>query len=108
MSDLVRDVGRIIEERYLEPLSSDSIARMVGRRAEYVAARFRQETGLTIHQHLTHVRMREARRLLDEGHKVYSAAALVGYKSRKSFYQQFRRAYGMTPGAYARLSAPGS
>lgn len=105
MSLLVEQIHRIIEEHYADPLTAESIAGRVRRRAEHVAARFHEETGATIHERLTQARMRAAARLLADGHKVYSVAALVGYKSRKSFYLQFERAYGTTPGAYA-ASAP--
>lgn len=102
MSLLVQQIGRIIEEHFADLLTARSIAARVRRRAGYVAARFREETGVTIHHRLTQVRLRAATRLLVDGHKVYSVAALVGYRSRKAFYRQFEAAYGMTPGAYRR------
>lgn len=101
MSSLVQQIQQIIEAQYQQPLSGESVAKLVGRRTQYVCARFAEETGLTIHQSLTEVRMREAARLLMDGHKAYSVASLVGYKSRKDFYCHFRRSYRVTPGAYA-------
>jgi AraC-like DNA-binding protein len=45
--------------------------------------------------------MRQAGKLLKEGHKACSVASQVGYKGRKNFYVEFRRYYGATPASYA-------
>jgi two-component system response regulator YesN len=100
-SRLVQEMERVIHERYADPLTIGLLSRLVNRRGEYVAAQFRRETGCTVHGYLTSVRMRQAGKLLKEGHKAYSVASQVGYKSRKNFYVEFRRYYGATPASYA-------
>lgn len=90
----------MIHERYADPLTIGLLSKLVNRRGEYVAAQFRRETGCTIHGYLTGVRMRQAGKLLQAGHKAYSVASQVGYRSRKNFYVEFRRYYGVAPGAY--------
>jgi AraC-like DNA-binding protein len=60
---------------------------------------FRREVGVPMHQKLTDVRLQHAVDLIRDGVKVEAAALLVGYRSKKNFYQQFKRRFGTTPSA---------
>jgi AraC-like DNA-binding protein len=95
----------VIEERYAEPLTLDVVARHVCRARGHVASAFRRETGTTIHRYLTRVRIRHAVELLRLGEKVEAVMLMVGYRSKKAFYAQFRAHTGLTPGAYRLSSA---
>ena len=65
-----------------------------------VARMFRRRTGDTLHGYLTAVRVARAREHILHGHKIEAVMLLVGYRSKKNFYRQFRAATGVTPGAY--------
>jgi AraC-like DNA-binding protein len=94
-SERVKDV---INDRYAEHLTLSVLAKTVGRQRSYLADTFRRETGRTIHEYLTAVRLDKARELINAGHKVEAAMLLVGYRSKKAFYRQFRDRLGITPG----------
>jgi AraC-like DNA-binding protein len=95
----------VIEARYAEPLTIEHVAHHVSRARGHVASAFRRETGTTIHQYLTRVRMRHAAELLKLGEKVEAVMLMVGYRSKKSFYARFRAYTGQTPGAYRVVSS---
>ena len=46
------------------------------------------------------MRIERAAALLRDGDKVEAVMLLVGYRSKKSFYQHFQALMGVTPGAY--------
>ena len=63
---------------------------------------FRDRLGMSVGSYMTSVRMREARRLLDEGSlSVKEIAARTGFASQSYFGKAFRTFYGKSPGAYA-------
>jgi AraC-like DNA-binding protein len=46
------------------------------------------------------VRLDRASALIRDGVKIEAVALLVGYRSKKNFYRQFKRRFAMTPSAY--------
>lgn len=81
-------------------LTLKEISRDISRRPEYLGWLFHCETGQAFHARLTTLRLRRASRLIRRGEKIEAVALLVGYRSKRSFYEQFRRLYHMTPGQY--------
>lgn len=96
----VREILRRIRHGREEPLTLKQIAADLDRQAEYLGWLFRHETGRTFHQQLTIMRLRSAARLIRGGEKIDAVVLLTGYRSKKNFYEQFRRLFGMTPGEY--------
>jgi AraC-like DNA-binding protein len=96
-SALVQRVKNVIEERYADRLTLADIATLVGRSKRHLASRFRQELAMTVHEYLTHVRVRRAAELIREGKKIEAVSLLVGYRSKKNFYRHFKALTGMTP-----------
>lgn len=65
--------------------------------------RFKQATGTTVQQWVTHQRIALAQRLLEEpGHSIESVAALSGFGSSISMRQHFAKALNVSPSAYRR------
>jgi AraC-like DNA-binding protein len=94
-------VRRLLETRYVEPWTVDRLARQVGCDHRALARTFRSEYGTSIHSFLTERRVSAAMALLtDERAKVEAVSALVGYRSKKNFYAEFRRATGVTPAQF--------
>ena len=56
--------------------------------------------GVPMRQWLTSVRLDHASALIREGVKVEAVSLLVGYRSKKNFYRQFKRRFGTTPFAH--------
>ena len=86
-----------IEQSYSEPITLHSLAIELHRQGAYLGAMFRREVGVPMRQWLTGVRLDHASELIREGVKVEAVSLLVGYRSKKNFYRQFKRRFGMTP-----------
>jgi AraC-like DNA-binding protein len=93
----VQRVRLQIRERFGEPLTLSVLASVAGRQKQHLATCFRREVGVTVHQYLTHVRMRKAWELIRRGEKIEAVTLLVGYRSKKNFYRHFRVLVGARP-----------
>ena len=79
----------------------DSVAENVGLSPAGLRARFKAETGFTLHEYLLHRRVEEARRRLAETEDdITTLAHELGFSSSQYFATVFRRETGTTPGAY--------
>ncbi|AFH61456.1 helix-turn-helix domain-containing protein [Paenibacillus caseinilyticus] len=66
-----------------------------------VSSMFKEETGSTIYDYLTHLRIGRACRLLEETPmKIAEIAQRVGYQNENSFIRAFRKVKTVTPGRY--------
>jgi AraC-like DNA-binding protein len=84
-------------------ITVDEVARHVGMSASHFAHRFREIVNTTPMQYLKHVRMDRARTLLlADGLRPSEIASRVGYASLSHFTRDFKRQFGVAPGAYAR------
>lgn len=93
----VRRILDRIEESYSEPITLRSLAAELHRQSAYLGGMFRRTVGMSVHQWLTAVRLDRASALIREGVKVEAVSLLVGYRSKKNFYRQFKRRFGTTP-----------
>jgi AraC-like DNA-binding protein len=57
-----------------------------------------------VHQWVTQVRLEHAAVLIREGVKIEAISLIVGYRSKRNFYRQFRRKYATTPLEYGRMA----
>ena len=96
----VETATKFIETNFTDSITTASVARLVGRERTYFATAFRRETGETIHRFIVSVRLRHAMSRLAEGEKVEAAMRAAGYRSKRSFYRDFRTRVGATPGVY--------
>jgi two-component system response regulator YesN len=92
----------LIEQSYADRITLARLASVLNRQSAYLGHLFRRETGMTVREWLTRVRLERAATLIREGMKIESVALTVGYRSKKNFYRQFRRKYCTTPSAYAK------
>lgn len=65
---------------------------------------FRATTGLTAHQYVLQLRLREACNLLTRGLPASEVAQTVGLADQSHLIRHFRAAYGVTPGSFAKLT----
>ena len=96
----VRRMLDVIERSYAEPITLDLLALSLDRQASYLGAVFRREQGVSMRQWLTRVRLDHAAELIRDGVKIEAVALLVGYRSKKNFYRQFKRRFATTPLVY--------
>ena len=103
---LVQRMLDAISRQYSEAMTLRTVSAHVGRQPAYLGRLFRQEVGVTFREYLTKVRLEHATGLIRDGVKIEAIALCVGYRSKKNFYQQFRRRYGTTPLPYRYQAAP--
>ncbi|TCZ72252.1 helix-turn-helix domain-containing protein [Flaviaesturariibacter aridisoli] len=92
-----------IDAHYAEALNLSLIADEAHFSRFHFIRLFKSIYRLTPHQYLVHVRMKEARKLLQQGCAVTDAMLAVGFDSITSFSSLFRRHHRQTPGQYRRL-----
>ncbi len=81
------NINRMAEEVFLAPT--------------YLSSLFKQDTGMTINQYLTKLRMEYAKSFLtDPKLKLYQIADMVGYEDAAYFARIFKNQVGITPQEY--------
>ncbi|WP_239618208.1 response regulator transcription factor [Cohnella mopanensis] len=90
-----------IRKNFSEDVGAQQIADHIGISRDHLRHLFKEETGQTVLDALTAIRIDQSKTMLDEGkHKIYEIAELVGYRNSQYFSQVFRKSTGMTPLEY--------
>jgi two-component system response regulator YesN len=99
----IRSAIQWIQANMKQPISLPIIAEQVGLSPHYVSRLFREETGDTVNQYITRLRMEKAVELLKRTNKkVYEIAEEVGIPSYRYFTVTFRNWTGVSPTDYKR------
>ena len=93
-------VKTIIEERYRETLSLETLAQEAGMSRYHLLRAFRETAGMTPHAWQIDLRIREARRLISEGMPLAEAALHLGFADQSHFQRAFKQRVAATPGEY--------
>ena len=94
-----------IEARQAEPLDLAAGAAAAGLSPWHYLRLFQAVLGVTPHQYLLRCRLRAAARRLAEGAESVTAIAYdVGFGDLSNFVRSFRRAAGLSPGAFRRVA----
>jgi len=89
-----------IRYKYTQRLTLTTLATTLRRQSAYLGRLFREEIGVTVHEYITRARMMFGASQVRSGVKIEAVALDLGYRSKKNFYRQFKRRFGMTPEAY--------
>lgn len=99
--NVIGQVKEIINKRYHENLTVADIASEVYLTSTYICMIFKQETGETINDYITKVRMENAKEMLkDSRNKFYDICYAVGYADPSYFSKQFKKFTGFSPSEY--------
>ncbi len=99
------EAARWIEARSAEPLSLEDAAREAGLSAFHARRVWARVLGVTPPQYLVRSRLRRAAALLtDPARAVTDIALEAGFADLSNFVRTFRRAAGVTPGAFRRAA----
>ena len=94
----IRLAKQWIRENLKRPLTLAEIAFHAGLSPQYLSRLFREETGESVHQYMTRLRMERAAELLRKTNlKVYEVAEEVGIPNYRHFTVTFRNWSGTTP-----------
>jgi AraC family transcriptional regulator len=101
-----RRIREHIEHNLDQDLSLERLAEVVGLSASHFATLFRQSTGFTPHQYVSHRRIERAQQLLTETTEaLVEVASACGFTSQSQFTTLFRRFTGVTPGKFRQARA---
>ncbi|MDL2263688.1 response regulator [Synergistaceae bacterium OttesenSCG-928-I11] len=105
-SEVVDNIKILLKEKFASPLTIETIAKHVFLSPAYICLLFKQETGCTINQYLTDLRLSHAIKLIaDPDRKLIDICMDVGYTDPKYFTKLFKKREGLTPSEYrARLT----
>lgn len=90
----------LIEKAYSEKITLNTVAAALRTKPDYLGRVFRAVVGMSVHEYVTRVRLEQAAHLIGSGIKIEAVALTVGYQSKKNFYRQFIRHFGLTPETY--------
>jgi AraC-like DNA-binding protein len=96
-SSLVQKALSLMEQHYDNSLTLEMIAKDIPCHPVYLSQRFRKETGMTVNQKLTEIRMENAEILLKNSSiPITEIAERTGYESYSRFSTVFKKAHGCT------------
>lgn len=102
---LIDKALRLIQKRYQEDISDESLAIELGLSTSHFRHLFREATGQPFHKYLVAFRLEQARRLLvDEGLSVSEVAATVGFTGLAHFSRAFTQRFDVSPSNVRRFS----
>jgi AraC family transcriptional regulator len=94
----------LLAVRFAEDLTLDGLARSVYCSPFHLARLFRRESGLSIHQYRTRLRLRAALERIDAGATDLTRLAFdLGFSSHSHLTDVFHRAFGLSPSACREL-----
>lgn len=100
-SAIIRQVQKIVDAEYGEPLSLEYIAEKVYITPSYLSYIFKQMTGQNLIKYITDLRMYKARRMVaDSNLKISQIAKNCGYDNPSYFNKLFKNYFGVTPRQY--------
>ncbi|MBD2868735.1 AraC family transcriptional regulator [Paenibacillus arenilitoris] len=90
-----------MKQHLSEPIGIPEISESIGISSSLASQLFKQETGETIYNYLTSLRMdRAGELLLKTDDRISDIAQMVGYQHENSFIRSFRKLKAITPGKY--------
>jgi AraC-like DNA-binding protein len=102
--DLAARALRIIQARFREPLSTRTVARLLGVSGDHLGRCFQRAYGHAPMDAINHQRLREAERLLLLGvGAIDDVARSAGFRQSQWFRRLFQRRHGIGPRAWRRL-----
>jgi two-component system response regulator YesN len=98
---IVLDIKRLICSQYMKDISVNKIAQMVYLSPNYISLIFKRETGVTITDYLTSIRIDRAKELLkDTELLIQQVSEMVGYEDASYFSKVFKKITGIHPLKY--------
>ena len=98
----VQRMTAFIDKGYAGRITVKTVAAALRANPARLGRRFHHEVGVSVHRYVTRVRLEHAARLIASNVKVEAVALIVGYRSKKNFYRQFARHFGVTPETFRR------
>ena len=109
VAPVVEQTKALLSARFTEHLTLDELGREVNLSPFHLARAFRRQTGYTLHEYRTHLRLRAVVERLEHGDEDLAVIAReVGFSSHSHLTATFRRAFGVPPSAVRSRRVPGT
>ena len=102
--DYIRRIKSYIHDHPTGNISVQEIAKLLNLNRRYLSTMFRRETGVSIQEYILKRKVRNAKKLLEQGHSVSECAVMTGYANIYTFSKAFKMSTGKTPTEYIRES----
>ena len=97
-SPLIAEICSYVLENVEQSISISTISEVLFLTKNYIGDLFKQETGMTIGEYITMVKMERAKQLIAEGTlRNYEVADRLGYKDAEYFGKLFKKNVGLSP-----------
>ena len=93
LSQVVSGALGIIDERYNDNLSVESIAKTLYVSPSTLAHEFRKELNISVYRYITKKRLSVAHKLIQQGDSMSSAASKSGFSDYSCFYRLYKKYY---------------
>jgi AraC-like DNA-binding protein len=104
---MVEDAKAVLSARFTERLTLEELGRAVNVSPFHLARSFRRQTGYTLHEYRTHLRLRAALERLAAGDEDLAVIArAVGFSSHSHLTASFHRAFGVPPSCVRKRALP--
>lgn len=98
---LIERIISLIEKKYHDPISLDSIADELSMSSGYVSEFFKKTTGVNFIKYVHLKRIEKAKELIKNSNKnIYDIAQELGFDNVNTFIRVFKKYEGITPGLY--------
>ncbi len=98
---LIRTVRSYILAHLNEKITTDRLSKALGCNRTFLCACFKAETGSTVNEYITRIKLDEAKRLLQVTNKpLHTIADQLGYSTQSYFQNLFKKTEGITPTEY--------
>jgi two-component system response regulator YesN len=98
--DTIKKMTDYIERNYDLDIKLETLASIFNYNSNYLGKLFKCNTGQSFNTYLDHVRIENAKALLQRGFKVYQVVDKVGIRDIDYFYKKFKRYTGMSPSCF--------
>ncbi len=96
----VRRVSEMLDDAIEQKMPLEEVGRAIRLNHRYVISLFKTAVGIPPHRYVMARRVERARRLLNDGEPLHAAAAASGFNDQSHLTRDFKRTFGVTPGAY--------
>lgn len=97
----ILNIENYINQNFMDSITTEKIAQYFKMSRPYICRYFKQETGITVNEYITKVRIDHAKYLLENtAEKIINIATAVGYQSNSQFNKNFKEMMKITPQEY--------
>lgn len=97
----ILNIENYINQNFMDSITTEKIAQYFKMSRPYICRYFKQETGITVNEYITKVRIDHAKYLLENTtEKIINIATAVGYQSNSQFNKNFKEMMKITPQEY--------